>query len=357
MSSGNSTFAGMVQTVLGPIAKDEMGITLSHEHCLIDITCTAKQPTDESERQRAIEPLSFTNVAYVRYHPLDVRDNLLMLDEELAIRELREFTAAGGKALVDMTNDDLKRNPQALVRIAKATGLNIIMGSGYYEGAAQDAQRMGKRTEEDIAAEIVADLQDGAHGTGIRAGLIGEIGCSWPLKELERKSLRAAGMAQKETGAPLVVHPGRNEKAPEELIQILREVGADLGHTVICHIDRTVFEAENRYRLAEAGCFLAYDIWGTEGHYPSAFSITDILNDTQRIAAIRDLTAKGYGKQILISHDICWKCRYSTFGGHGYAHILRNVLPLMKVRGVSDSDIQNLLVRNPSRFFAFGGVN
>jgi phosphotriesterase-related protein len=356
MSSGDSTLAGKVQTVLGPITKAEMGITLSHEHCLIDITCTAKQPTDAHERQLANEPLSFQNVGYVRYHPLDVRDNLLMMDEELAIRELREFTAAGGKTLVDMTNDDLKRNPQALVRIAKATGLNIIMGSGYYEGAAQDAQKMAKRTEEDIAEEIVADLHKGTHGTDIRAGLIGEIGCSWPLKELERKSLRAAGMAQKETGAPLVVHPGRNEKAPDELIQILREVGADLRHTVICHIDRTVFAAENRYRLAEAGCFLAYDIWGTEGHYPSAFSITDILNDTQRIVAINDLSAKGYGKQILISHDICWKCRYSAFGGHGYAHILRNVLPLMKVRGMSDSDIENLLVGNPSRFFAFGMV-
>jgi phosphotriesterase-related protein len=356
MSSSNPMLAGKVQTVLGPIANAEMGITLSHEHCLIDITCTAKRPVDERERQRASEPLSFKNVGYARYHPLDIRDNLLMLDEELAITELREFTEAGGKTLVDMTNDDLKRNPQALVRIAKATGLHIIMGSGYYEGAAQDAGKMEKRNEEDIAAEIVADIRDGVHGTEIRAGLIGEIGCSWPLKELERKSLRAAGMAQKETGAPLVVHPGRNEKAPEELVTILREVGADLGHTVICHIDRTVFEAENRYRLAEAGCFLAYDIWGTEGHYPSEFSITDILNDTQRIAAIKDLTTKGYGRQMLISHDICWKCRYSTFGGHGYAHILRNVLPLMTIRGVSDSDIKNLLVRNPSRFFAFGSV-
>ena len=356
MSGGDQMLAGRVQTVLGPIAKAEMGITLSHEHCLIDITCTAKRPTDERERQRASEPLSFKNVGYARYHPLDIRDNLLMLDEELAISELRHFKEAGGQTVVDMTNDDLGRNPRALVRISNATNLNIIMGSGYYEGAAQDAGKMVKRTEEDIAAEIVADLRTGAHGTEVRAGLIGEIGCSWPLKELERKSLRAGGMAQRETGAPLVVHPGRNEKAPEELVNILREVGADLGHTVICHIDRTVFEAENRYRLAEAGCFLAYDIWGTEGHYPRVFSITDILNDTQRIAAVKDLTAKGYGKQILISHDICWKCRYTTFGGHGYTHILRNAVPLMKDRGVSDSDIENLLVGNPSRFFAFGNV-
>jgi len=356
MSGGDQILAGKVQTVLGPMAKDDIGVTLSHEHCLIDITCTARQPTDERERQRANERLSFKNVGYARYHPLDIRDNLLMLDEELAISELRQFKEAGGQTVVDMTNDDLGRNPRALVRIAQATGLNIIMGSGYYEGTAQDAGKMDKKTEEDIAAEIVADLRDGAHGTDIRAGLIGEIGCSWPLKELERKSLRAAGMAQKETGAPLVVHPGRNEKAPEELVTILRGVGADLSHTVICHIDRTVFEAENRYRLAEAGCFLAFDIWGTEGHYPRALSITDILNDTQRIAAIKNLTATGYGKQILISHDICWKCRYATFGGHGYTHILRNAVPLMKDRGASESDIENLLVRNPSKFFAFGNV-
>ena len=110
-------------------------------------------------------PYRFENVGYARYHPLDIRDNLLMLDEALAISELRQFKEIGGKTLVDMTNDDLGRNPPALVRIAQATGLNILMGSGYYEGAAQDAGKMEKRTEEDIATEIVADIRKGAHGT------------------------------------------------------------------------------------------------------------------------------------------------------------------------------------------------
>jgi len=121
-------------------------------------------------------------------------------------------------------NDDLGRNPEHWCGFLTATNLNIIMGAGYYEGAAQDAGKMVKRTEEDIAAEIVADLRTGAHGTEVRAGAHWRDRGVVPLKELERKSLRAGGMAQRETGAPLVVHPGRNEKAPEELVNILREL-------------------------------------------------------------------------------------------------------------------------------------
>lgn len=353
MSGNHPSPTGLVQTVLGAIAKGEMGITLSHEHCLIDLTCALDHSRTGPEGGLMNEPLSFKNVGHVRYHPLDCRDNLMLMDEALAIEELSYFKEAGGNAVVDMTNRDLNRDPLALVRISKATGLHIIMGSGYYEAGAQDAQRMEALGEEQITAEIIADIRDGVDGTAIRSGLIGEIGCSWPLRKLEEKVLRASGIAQKHTGAPLVVHPGRDESAPDELVSILKEVGADLSHTVMCHIDRTVFRAENRYKLADAGCFLAYDIWGTEGHYPRALSVTDVLNDTQRIAAIKDLMARGYRDQILISHDICWKCRYRAFGGHGYAHILNNAIPLMKDRGMSQAAIDMLLIENPKQFFSF----
>ena len=342
-----------VQTVLGTIAKEAMGVTLSHEHCLIDLTCTVDRSQGGLDKRVITEPLSFKNVGHVRYHPLDYRDNLLMLDEGLAIDELRLFKAAGGSTVVDMTNRDLHRDPLALARISKATGLHILMGSGYYEAQAQDARKMEALDEEQITEEIVTDIQDGVDGTGIRSGLIGEIGCSWPLKKVECKVLRAAGVAQRHIGAPLVVHPGRDETAPNDLVSILREVGADLSHTVICHIDRTVFRPENRYKLAEAGCFLAFDLWGTEGYYPRALSVTDVLNDTQRIAAIKDLISRGYGRQILISHDICWKCRYRIFGGHGYAHILTNAIPLMQDRRMSQAEIDMLLIENPMRFYSF----
>ncbi|MBW2053453.1 MAG: aryldialkylphosphatase, partial [Deltaproteobacteria bacterium] len=215
---------------------------------------------------------------------------------------------------------------------------------------------MDKRTEEDIAEEIVRDIFEGVKATGVHAGIIGEIGCSWPLEDCEKKVLRAAGMAQKETGAPLNIHPGRFENAPFEILEILKEVGANIGHTVMDHMDRTIFDHKKLYKLVESGCYLAYDEWGFEGYYPEALSasvITDIMNDAQRIAYIKDLVSKGYGSQILVSHDICAKIRYMAFGGHGYNHLLYNAVPAMRRRGLTGEQINGLLIENPKRFLTF----
>lgn len=353
MNYTKSSQAGKIQTVLGVIPADELGMTLAHEHCLLDFTSSFNEPKTARAKKIAREPLSFKNVGYVRYHELENRDNLLLKDEELAINELMPFKGSGGGAIVDATNVDIGRDPLALKRISHATGLHIIMGSGYYVKAAQRLNDMEKRSEEDIAEEIVKDIFKAVGYTGIRSGLIGEIGCSWPLEDCERKVLRAAGMAQKETGAPLYVHPGRFEGAPAEIIKILKEAGTDLSHTGICHIERTVFEPKNRYMIADAGCYLAYDLWGREGYYPESMSLIDIPNDAQRIAQIKDLIAHGYGDRILISHDICFKCRYLAYGGHGYNHILVNAVPAMRKRGISDEQINDLLIENPEQFFAF----
>jgi phosphotriesterase-related protein len=353
MSSANADLSKQIQTVRGAIPAADLGVTLSHEHCLIDLTCTLTDPETEAEKERMGAPLSIKNVGYFRYHPLDNRDNLTLLDENLAISELMHFRNAGGTSVVDATNVEICRDPPALVRISEATGLNIIMGSGHYVKASMQVDEMASRTEEDIAEEIVSEVRYGVDGTGIRAGLIGEIGCSWPLEDLEIKVLRAAGMAQKETGAPLMIHPGRDETAPMEVVEILAGAGADLSHTVISHIGRTLFNPDSRYRLADRGCFLAYDLWGNEGHYPASFSVIDVLNDTQRVAQIKDLIQKGYGDRLLISHDICWKFRYMAYGGHGYAHILQNGVPLMRNREMTSEEVDRLLVENPKHFYAF----
>jgi phosphotriesterase-related protein len=158
---------------------------------------------------------------------------------------------------------------------------------------------------------------------------------------------------RRKNGAPLVIRPGRHEDAPKEIVKILKELGADLSHTSMSHIDRTLFKPGNRYAFAQEGCFLAYDEWGLEGYYPESLSITDILNDTQRIGQIKDLFNHGCGSQILIAHDICTKCRYKGFGGHGYRHILYNAMPAMRRRGISDEQIRSLLIENPKNFFLF----
>ena len=360
MSYSKPKLAGKVQTVLCLISPDEMGITLSHEHCLVDLSCLVNEPTSEIGKKLAHEPVSFDNVGYIRYHRHENRDNVRLLDEGLTIKEFMFFKQAGGQTVVDCSNVDIGRNPIAIKRISQSTGLNIIMSTGYYTKPSQKLHIMDKRSEEDIGKEFLKELSEGVMETDIRCGAIGEIGCSWPLADCERKVVRAAGIAQRESGAPLVIHPGRSEDAPAEIVEILREVGTDLTHTVISHTSRTMFVPKNRYNILDAGCYLAYDMFGYDGYYPDSFPDSrdlpapiDILTDTQRIAQIKDLISHGFGKQILISQDICFKCSYMSYGGHGYAHILNNVVPVMRRRGISEDQINDLLRGNPKRFYTF----
>ena len=83
------------------------------------------------------------------------------------------------------------------------------------------------------AREIVNDVVEGVGDTGVRAGIIGELGCSWPLRPNEAKVLKASAQAQKETGAPITIHPGRHIDAPFEIIDVLDKAGADISRVVM----------------------------------------------------------------------------------------------------------------------------
>ena len=340
---------GKVQTVLGIIDADSLGVTLPHEHLVVDVSCLFVEPTEATEKRLAHQPVSLENLWCIRYGAPNL-DNWKLQDEEIAIREASFFKRAGGDTIVDPSNIGLGRDPLALAHVSRATGLNVIMGSGYYVAPSHPAD-MDSKTEEDICAEIVREVTEGVADTGIRAGIIGEIGCSWPLTHNEEKVLHAAANAQRQTGASLMIHPGRNARAPLEIIAILSKAGADIGRTIICHIDRTLRQPKDLHKLAETGCYLAYDMCGEEGYY--TLSIIDLPNDHQRVNEIMQLINQGYLNQILISQDICTKHRLRRYGGHGYDHILLNMVPVMRVKGMSDEQIRTLLVKNPQRLLRF----
>ncbi len=176
---------GKAQTVLGTIEAEDLNIVLPHEHCLIDMSVWFQEPATASEKLIARQPLAPENLWYVRYHPFSCLDNVQLLDEQLAIEELKRFKLHGGSTVVDVTNIGIGRDPLALTRISRATNLNIIMGSGYYVEKAQPAGI--NMSMEMIAADIVRDITVGVGNSGIRAGLIGEIGImGWPLLENEK---------------------------------------------------------------------------------------------------------------------------------------------------------------------------
>jgi phosphotriesterase-related protein len=347
-----SELTGKVQTVLGLIAPEDLGITLPHEHLVSNGSCWFVEPGEATEKAMVHHPVTLDILWWLRYHLFQNMDDLLLLDEQEAIKEAIHFKLAGGDSIVELSNIGLGRDPAALAHISRATGLNVIMGSGYYL-AVSHGPGMDAKTEEEITDEIVRDIMVGVGSSGIRSGIIGEIGCSWPLADNERKSLCAAARAQQLTGAALNVHPGQGEEAAMEIVKILDDAGADLTRTVIDHIDRAVRDPEDRIKLAKTGCYLEYDLFGREGYYPIQRRVIDLPNDAQRINEIIELINKGYLSQILISQDIWNKTQRCAYGGWGYAHILRDTLPVMRVKGMSEEQVHTIMVENSRRLLTF----
>jgi len=347
-----ASLAGQAQTVLGPIAGEAMGITLPHEHLLIDFAVMFREPATGAERGLSRQPVSLANLGWVRHHFSSNLDNLQLLDEVVARDEALLFKHAGGQTFVDPTNRGLARDPLALARVARATGLNIIMGSGYYVDAAHPPG-MDRRTADDIARELVADLTVGVDGTGVRAGFIGEIGTTWPWTDNEKKVVRAAVAAQRETGAALMIHPGRHERLPLAIVDFIRKEGADLERTIMCHIERTIADAGVLLELAATGVRLEYDLFGLETSYYPYNPAFDMPNDGERMRQILFLIERGHLAQLLMSHDIAYKHCLTRWGGFGYHHLLVNVIPRLRARGADDRTVQTLLVDNPRRAFTY----
>lgn len=352
LGAKRATRAGKVQTVTGVVDPAVLGPTLMHEHLLIDASHLEPMPADEPGRRLYRAPLTPEIASRVRFGGQPNLDNARLDDIDAAVEELAPFRAAGGGTVVEVTNVGLHRNPAGLRRIAERTGLRIVMGSSYYVGAAHPSD-MAERSEESICAEIVGDVFDGVDGTGICSGIIGEAGCSWPLTAAEVKVLRASARAQRLTGAPLSVHPGRHEDAPMQIVEILADSGADLGRTIICHLERTIFSRPAMKRLAETGCILEFDLFGHENSYYWPAPHIAMPNDARRLDWLAWLIAEGHRDQIVVSHDNDNKVFLARHGGPGYAHILTNIVPRMRARGFAEADIEAILIANPRRILAF----
>jgi phosphotriesterase-related protein len=343
---------GKALSVLGPVDPEFLGIVLSHEHILADMTAYFIEPPESTEKRMAYEPVSVENLYWIHTHLMGNRDDLVMNDEKLAIKELMRFKLAGGNTVVEMSCIGLGRDPRGLQRIARATGLNIIMGAGYYVSCSHPPE-LKERSEQEIADEIVKDISSGVGDTGVRAGIIGEVGCSMPLDDSERKVLRASAIAQRMTGAAINIHPSRSNELLLEAIEILEKSGADLARVVISHSGHFPFSKETIKGIAKAGCSVEFDTFGHPALPIECFThekkLLEMPSDVQRIYYIRELIEEGFLNRILISQDCCFKHKYVRYGGYGYAHILEHIIPWMKQRGITEEQIRTIVVENPKR--------
>jgi phosphotriesterase-related protein len=344
--------SGTVQTVLGTVASAALGVTQMHEHLLIDLVGGRTPPaTATAEGGRWTQHIRLDNYYDVRRHEHLYRDNLRLASVDEAVEEMDRFRAAGGGCIVDATCTDLGRNPLGLARIAAASGVHVVMGCGYYTHD-YHPRWIAAATESAIGEALAHDATEGAGTTGIRAGVIGEIGLDWPVHPDEEKVLRGAVQAQQATGLALLVHPGRNPSAPLDAVRRVQAAGGNSQRLVICHVDRTLFDERDLADLAGTGCWVEFDLFGQEqSFYPLAPEV-DMPNDATRVRRLLSLMECGHAEQLLVSQDICIKARLRRYGGEGYDHLLRNVVPLMRRKGMTQAEVEHLLVHNPARVLA-----
>lgn len=338
----------MIQTVLGPIDPSQLGTTLAHEHALIDLRCLLEPPRDSDLHWLVDRPVDAGSRLALQDRPYASKDNLMLDSEEDAARELQAFKDAGGRALIDLTVDGIGPNAGALRRLATRTGLHIVAGVGIYRAIAHPVW-VRAAGPADIADHFIRRLQVGFDGTDIRGGVIGEIGTSSPLHEDEIKVLRAAARAHRDTGVPINVHPAIWHREGPRILDILAADGVDLRRVALSHMDE-LLDYDYHCSLAVRGAWLSFDTFGSEFHF--ADEGAQEPTDTQRLAALLRLLHAGWAGQILLSQDVCTKLQLTRYGGKGYAHVLRNVVPALEASGVGADTIHELLVDNPRRFLA-----
>lgn len=336
------------QTVTGRVPAGDLGATLLHEHVLCDLRHVDQR--DDGTDWPAITMENRFEIDYFQNrHPV----NMWLDDDDAAARDLAALRDAGGGTLVELTIGGIAPQPERLAALSKATGVSIVAGAGWYvDPYLDDAVRA--MDEDALAAAMTAQLTEGAWGTRVKCGIIGEVGCSWPLEPVERRMLAAAARVQRETGAAITVHPGRHPDAPGEIADVLEAAGADPLRTVFGHMDRTIFDRDRLEALLKRGFVLEWDFFGIEtSQYWMAGEDLDLPTDYERLDLIADLMAAGYREQVAISHDICTRTRLLAWGGHGYRHILAHVVPLALRRGWRDDDVEQILVATPARLLAY----
>ncbi len=312
-----------VETVRGPVDVTSLGVTLMHEHVFV---------LNEEIRQNY--PAGWDEEVRVAH----------------AVAQLNKAVDAGITTIADPTVIGLGRDLGRIKRVAAQTPMNIIAATGIYTFNdvpfyfRYRSRRLTASGEDPMTDMFVADLTEGIADTGVRAAFLK---CAVDEPGLTRgveRVLRAVARAHVLTGAPITVHTHPASRNGLEVVRVLREEGADLGHVVIGHSGDSK-DVEYLAQVADSGCLLGMDRFGI-GMSPSLERRADI------IAA---LCQRGYADRIVLSHDaacyIDWYPHEPSKAGN-YLYIHEHVLPALAERGVSDGQFDEMLVVNPRRYFS-----
>lgn len=331
-----------IMTVCGAIEAERCGLVLSHEHLFIDLR-------NQATPNAADRKISSADRAVLMCDPYCLTDNLCLDCFDLVEQEVKDLHNFSCGTIVDCTLTEIGRNPQQLKRLSKATSLNIIMGCGWYTADTHppgfEEMSIGR-----LADCLVDEILNGVGASGIRPGIIGEIGTSKTILPGEKKALAAAALAQKETGLSIQVHIYPWSCNGLEVLDILFHYGVSPDRIVICHSDVNP-EREYIAALLKRGVYVELDNFGKEfTPAEGGFASGKFVSDRERVELAAWIIKEGYTSQLLLTNDICLKCMLQQYGGGGYSHLFRTIVPMLGEYGIAPGKVwKEILHDNPVR--------
>lgn len=296
----------MIRTVNGDILKDKLGITMAHEHFIVDLDRVRKDGVSKIETVDEVVP------------------------------EIKKMMELGVESAFEVTTNDMGRDPLKLKEISDITGLNIVCSTGFYLSE-YHPDKLNDMSKEEIAYIYIKDLTEGIDNTGIKAGLIGEIASNkTSFIGNEKKILEAAGIASVKTGSAISTHTGKFT-AMETIDTLLKE-GVNPDKVIIGHQD-LIDDTNYHISLLQRGINIGFDTCGKSAY----------VKDEIRASNIMKLIEKGYGDHIVLSNDVSRRTYFTSYNQNGYLSVMNIVVPLLKEYGINDTDLHKLLVENPSR--------
>ncbi|XP_039285575.1 LOW QUALITY PROTEIN: phosphotriesterase-related protein [Nilaparvata lugens] len=340
-----------VNTVLGKVSVHKLGRTLTHEHVTLSFDKFFSPPPRHLESYLS-GGISLENVGIVRQYPYSCKYNLEFRGpevDEAVIEDLRFFKKCGGGTIIENTTYGLNRNIPLMLKASKETGVNIILGTGYYVSGVQGRSALSKSSEE-MYNYMKAELLDGCLGfPDVKCGMIAEQASSWPIDDFEKRAIESAAQVQSEVNCAVSFHPGRDQQAPFEILRIFQEAGGKASRTVMSHLDRTLLTEESLLEYAAQGGYCQFDLFGTECSLYQLNPSVDMRSDAQRIDQIITNFIMQGNDSILGNFSIIWFIHFQMkFGGHGFSHLLTSVVPKMLVKGISQRQIDKILMDNPA---------
>jgi phosphotriesterase-related protein len=311
-----------IMTVNGPINPLEMGVTLQHEHILVDFS-------------------GADSIIYSQWDRNDVIDKLLPV--------IMDAKKAGLNTFIDCTPEYLGRDPLLLRELSQKAGINIITNTGYY-GAFNNfyiPKSFYETTAEGLAARWIGEFENGIDNTGIKPGFI-KIAVN-PVDTLSpdnRKIITAAGLTHLVTGMVIASHTGPDNPAFEQ-ITILKEMGIAPASFIWVHAQKGTIEGN--IRAATEGVWISFDNIRKNGKITPG-KPNSIEWYVDKIIKMKE---KGLLHRVLISHDSGWYDPGKPGGGNinGYTDIFNYLIPDLKSKGLTDKEIELLIIINPREAF------